>query len=267
MKTIASSILRASVLILFVQLGISGAAHAVPTLSPSGGEITQTNQQFVISPGDLNVTQWWVYIGTGITNPSDQNIVNSGPLDPSTTMYQPTGVLPAGTVFFRLWYLEEGEEWQSIRATYTVIDGTTGGGQTLPTNASEDNIIFYNGDSWIAADPVVALNSKSPPSLGVMCAIALVGVFPSRSTLDPFIGQMIFVGFNFPPRGWAECNGQLLPIASYTALFSLLGTNYGGDGRTTFQLPDLRGRVPVHMGTGPGLNAVSIGQRFGSDSY
>jgi microcystin-dependent protein len=64
--------------------------------------------------------------------------------------------------------------------------------------------------------------------------------------MNPFIGQILMVGFNFAPVGWALCNGQLLPIAQNTALFSLLGTYYGGDGRTNFALPNLQGRVPIH---------------------
>lgn len=75
---------------------------------------------------------------------------------------------------------------------------------------------------------------------------------------------MLFAG-NFAPRGWAFCNGQLMSIAQNQALFSLLGTTYGGDGRTTFGLPDLRGRGPVHSGTGPGLTPRNLGQRFGTE--
>ncbi len=81
---------------------------------------------------------------------------------------------------------------------------------------------------------------------------------------DPFIGQIQAFGFNFAPRGWAFCSGALLPISQNTALFSLLGTIYGGDGRTTFQLPDLRGRSPMNEGTGPGLPNFRIGQRGGA---
>ena len=66
--------------------------------------------------------------------------------------------------------------------------------------------------------------------------------------MDPFIGELRLFPYNFAPRGWASCNGQLLPIAQYTALFSLLGTNYGGNGTTTFALPDLRGRAPIGVG-------------------
>lgn len=83
---------------------------------------------------------------------------------------------------------------------------------------------------------------------------------------EPFLGEIRALGFNFAPRGWAECNGQLLPISSNTALFSLLGTTYGGDGRTTFALPDLRGRVAVQQGTGPGLKGWRLGERGGSET-
>jgi len=80
---------------------------------------------------------------------------------------------------------------------------------------------------------------------------------------EPFIGQIMPVGFNYPPRGWALCDGQLLPISEYTTLFALLGTTFGGDGVTTFCLPDLRGRVPIHPGTGSGLLTYVWGQRGG----
>ena len=75
------------------------------------------------------------------------------------------------------------------------------------------------------------------------------------------------VGFNFAPQGWALCNGQILSIAQNQALFSLLGTTYGGDGVTTFALPDLRGRVPLHMGQGPGLTQRVLGERSGEELH
>lgn len=85
--------------------------------------------------------------------------------------------------------------------------------------------------------------------------------------MEPFLGQIMMFAGNFAPRGWAKCDGQLLPINQYSALFSLLGTTYGGDGRTTFGLPDLRGRAPIHYGSGPGLAPVVWGQRGGSESF
>lgn len=84
--------------------------------------------------------------------------------------------------------------------------------------------------------------------------------------MESFIGQLALVAFNFAPQNWALCNGQTLPISQYQALFSLLGTSYGGDGVTTFALPDLQGRVPIHAGTGAGLSPYSVGQKGGVES-
>jgi microcystin-dependent protein len=83
--------------------------------------------------------------------------------------------------------------------------------------------------------------------------------------MDPYIAQVIIFGGNFAPRGWMYCNGQLLSIAEYTALFSLVGTTYGGDGQVTFALPDLRGRVPVGTGTSPGRSTYDLGQVSGTE--
>ena len=85
--------------------------------------------------------------------------------------------------------------------------------------------------------------------------------------MEPFIGQIILFGGNFAPRGWAICEGQLLPISQNQALFSIIGTTYGGDGRTTFALPDLRGRAPIGMGHGPGLSDRRLGSRAGEETH
>ncbi len=82
---------------------------------------------------------------------------------------------------------------------------------------------------------------------------------------EPFVGEIRMFAGNYAPRGWAFCDGQLLAVSQNDALFSLLGTVYGGDGRTTFGLPDLRGRVPIHPGTGPGLSPVRQGQKGGQE--
>ena len=83
---------------------------------------------------------------------------------------------------------------------------------------------------------------------------------------EPFIGEIMMAGFNFQPRGWALCDGQIMPIQQNTALFSLLGTTYGGDGRTTFALPDLRGRTPMQQGQGPGLSSRQVGETGGVEN-
>ena len=82
---------------------------------------------------------------------------------------------------------------------------------------------------------------------------------------EPFVGEIKMFAGNFAPRSWAFCDGQLLAISQNDALFSLLGTIYGGDGRTTFGLPDMRGRIPVHAGNGPGLSPRSLGAKLGSE--
>ncbi len=83
---------------------------------------------------------------------------------------------------------------------------------------------------------------------------------------DPFLAEVRMVGFNFAPTGWAQCNGQILPIVQNTAVFSLLGTTFGGDGRTTFALPNLAGRSPLGWGTGPGLSPRTLGEQGGVSS-
>jgi microcystin-dependent protein len=83
---------------------------------------------------------------------------------------------------------------------------------------------------------------------------------------SPFLGEIRNFGFNFAPRGWAQCNGQILSIAQNSALFSLLGTTYGGNGQTTFALPNLQGRVPIGMGAGPGLTNRVHGEQAGAET-
>ncbi|MGB5718903.1 MAG: tail fiber protein, partial [Gammaproteobacteria bacterium] len=93
--------------------------------------------------------------------------------------------------------------------------------------------------------------------MGITSAAVLVtsaSWSPPAAASDPFIAQLQYFPYSFAPRGWAFCNGQLLSISSYTALFSLVGTTYGGDGRTTLGIPDMRGRAPIHPGRGPGLS-------------
>jgi microcystin-dependent protein len=83
---------------------------------------------------------------------------------------------------------------------------------------------------------------------------------------DPFVAEIRIFPFNFAPKGWAWCDGQLLPLSQNTALFSLLGTTYGGDGKSTFALPDLEGRAPMHPGQGPGLSLHDLGETGGSET-
>lgn len=107
--------------------------------------------------------------------------------------------------------------------------------------------------------------STTAAALAAVSALALSST-PAQAGYEPFIGEIQIFGFNFCPRGWSPLDGQLLPIAQYTALFSLYGTQFGGNGQTTFALPDLRSRVPVGQGLGPGLSNYNMGQVAGSET-
>src|SRR5579862_5863367 len=143
--------------------------------------------------------------------------------------------------------------------------GADGAGLVNGTIAGQ--LLEWNGNSWVATLPTaVALTaSNMQPFVTVNYIIAAQGIFPSRNGADPFLGEIELFAGTFAPQGWFTCDGQLLPINQFTALFSLLGTTYGGNGTTTFALPDLRGRVPVHMGQGPGLSNRNEGDKGGSE--
>ncbi len=96
--------------------------------------------------------------------------------------------------------------------------------------------------------------------------LSSLAVSTSAQATDRYLAEIFMTGANFCPRGTAETNGQILPINQNQALFSLLGTTYGGDGRTTFGLPDMRGRSPLHAGRGPGLSPVNLGQKGGAET-
>jgi microcystin-dependent protein len=113
------------------------------------------------------------------------------------------------------------------------------------------------------------LKRVTTSTLTLLAATATFASAPNLASADsnPYLGDILAVGQNFCPRGWTVAQGQLLAISEYTALFSLLGTVYGGDGRTTFGLPDLRSRVPMGRGNGPGLAPRVEGQKFGAETH
>lgn len=138
-----------------------------------------------------------------------------------------------------------------------------------PGTAAGD-LVSWDGVNWISKQPAPAsfsfMVNKMQPYLVLNYCIALTGIFPARNSLEPFIGELDIYAFNFPPKGWATCDGQLLPINQNQALFSLLGTQYGGNGQTNFALPDLRGRAALHAGQGPGLSPYTQGQSAGTET-
>jgi microcystin-dependent protein len=145
-------------------------------------------------------------------------------------------------------------------------DGADGAG--LTNGSIPGQLLLWEGNSWVAALPSTQqiIVDNMQPYAAINYVIALEGIFPSRNGSEPFLGEIYMFAGNFAPRGYALCDGQLLPIAQNTALFSILGTTYGGNGQTTFALPDLRGRAPIHPGTGPGLTPRFLGEIGGAES-
>lgn len=117
---------------------------------------------------------------------------------------------------------------------------------------------------WPAFDRRAFLGKLAAALAGAM---VLGRADPARADSEPYLGEIMLFAGNYAPRGWAFCNGQLLPIAQNQALFSLLGTTYGGNGQTTFALPDMRDRVPIHFGQGPGLTPRTRGESAGVSTH
>lgn len=137
-----------------------------------------------------------------------------------------------------------------------------------PGTASGD-LITWDGTNWVNKQPAPLQFSHTvdnrQPFLALNYCMSLFGIFPSQNDASgQFIGEIDIVGFNFAPVNWAFCDGQLLAIADDAALFNLIGTTYGGDGQTTFAVPDLRGRVAIHQGSN-GISNYIIGQSSGTE--
>lgn len=163
-------------------------------------------------------------------------------------------------------------DWNAVSGDAIILNKPSATGISSPADAANGDLLYYSGGNWVARNiTLTATGSASPysnmqPTLSINYSICQNGVFPSRNSSEPFIGEIQLFGFDFPPRYFALCNGSLINIASNTALFSLLGTTYGGNGTTTFALPDLRGRIPISAGTGPGLSNYALGQQAGTEN-
>ena len=223
-------------------------------------------------------------LGLGITTPNNNaalhlNATNRGFLAPRMTAAQrltlsasltkaERGLAVLDSVSGKHYY------WDSIKWTNTVI------APKLPLIIIADSLVInpgtavgdllsWDGVNWVSKQPApprfTCIVNKQQPTLALNYCISLYGVYPNMND-QPFVGEIRVVGFNFDPLGWAKCDGQLLSIAQNDVLFTLIGTYYGGDGQNTFALPDLRSRVPIHMGTGPNLSTRSIAETGGTET-
>jgi microcystin-dependent protein len=132
------------------------------------------------------------------------------------------------------------------------------------------DLLTWDGNNWINMQPAIQHFSipmdNRQPFLAVNYCIAVVGDFPSRNDAFPFLSQIQIFPYNFAPVGWFFCDGQLLSISQYAALFTLIGASYGGDGKLTFALPDLQGRIVIGAGQAPGLTGYQVGNAGGVES-
>jgi microcystin-dependent protein len=138
-----------------------------------------------------------------------------------------------------------------------------------PGTASGD-LITWDGNNWVNMQPAPLhfsfTQDNRQPYLAVNYCISLLGVYPTQNDASlPFVGEIFIMGCNFPPTGYAACNGQILAISEYETLFNLIGTTYGGDGQTTFAVPDMRGRVAIDQGNSSGTSNYIIGQTGGAE--
>ena len=140
-------------------------------------------------------------------------------------------------------------------------------GTSIVDGSSAGQLLTWSGTGWTATAPspgaYTTEQTNYQPSTVVNFIIALEGLLPSRGGAGPFVGEIRMFAGRVAPEGWAFCDGQILPISRYTSLFSIVGTAYGGDGRTTFGLPDMRARSPVHAGYGGFGWDAELGQRQG----
>lgn len=167
-------------------------------------------------------------------------------------------------------YYWDSAKWTNVTPPLKLPLKLVGDNITLNPGTAAGDLVSWDGVNWISKQPAPAsfnfIISKMQPYLVLNYCISLQGIYPTRNGSDPFVGELNLFGFNFAPKGWATCDGQLLPINQNQALFSLLGTTYGGDGRTNFALPDLRGRAALHAGQGPGLSNFTQGQQGGTEA-
>jgi microcystin-dependent protein len=229
-------------------------------------------------------------IGIGTTTPDPNAVLDvhsnqKGVLFPRLTTVQQTNlgnllgpsemgmiVIDATTGKQKSW---SGTVWTTIAASNPM---TAAAPLTVATNNIQLNpgtavgdLLTWNGTIWVNIQPAVQHFTYSfdnhQPYLALNYIIGITGIFPSQnSAATPYLGEIYLMASNFAPQGFALCNGQILSINQNAALFALLGTTYGGNGTTTFALPDLRSRVPVHIGSASGLSSYILGQVGGSET-
>lgn len=229
-------------------------------------------QSTLITPGNNQPSIAAVSTNSGVLVPKVSLTANLSSASPLTAPAEGTLVYNNGPNHIHGFYFWTGAAWSSLGIAISSLSATAplaivSNSVKINAGTAAGQLLTWDGVNWVNTNPKSPASiSNIQPYLALNYCIALTGVFPSRNGIDPFIGEIGIFAFNFAPRNWAFCNGQLLPISQNTALFSLLGTYYGGNGQTTFALPNLQSRVPIHFGQGPGLSLYDLGQMGGTES-
>jgi microcystin-dependent protein len=230
------------------------------------------SQSTLITPGNNQPSIIATSTNSGVLIPKVSLTSNLASPSPLSSPQEGTLVYNNGANQTHGFYFWTGSAWSSLGIAISSLTATapiTIQSNTVKLNAGTavGQLITWDGANWVNTSPKnPASISNIQPYLALNYSIALYGIFPSRNSADPFVGEIGLFGFSFPPKNWALCNGQLLPINTNQALFSLLGTNYGGNGTTNFALPNLQSRVPIHFGQGPGLSLYNLGQTGGTET-
>jgi microcystin-dependent protein len=228
-------------------------------------------------------------IGIGTTTPDSHSVLDivsttKGVLLPRLTTAQQTtlaGILGPAQMGMIITDASTGTPLSWSGSAWTAVDGSNPVTATAPLSVATNNIkinagtnigdlLTWDGTNWVNTQPAVQHFSfpidNHQPYLVTNYVIGWTGIYPSQSNAtNPFVGEIYMMGCNFAPVGFFMCDGQLLSISQFDVLFNLIGATYGGNGTTTFGLPDLRGRVPIHMGPN-GTSTYTIGQIGGAET-
>lgn len=212
-------------------------------------------QSTTITPGNNQPSLTATSTNNGIIVPQITLTANLASASPVTNPATGLLVYNTGNNQTKGFYYWTGAAWQLLGSAANAPISIVSNSIRLNAGTSAGQLISWNGNNWINTN---AKPDESPdnlqPYLAINFCISLFGIFPSQNDSQPYVGEIAQFGFNFAPNGWAQCNGQLLSIAENEVLFILIGTTYGGDGQSTYGVPDFRGRAPIHQGQGPGIS-------------
>jgi len=228
----------------------------------------------VYTETDPVFSAWNKSLGISITSSQVSNFSSTVSAVPSVVTNTAKNTYPAADAA-KLAGIEAGAEvnvnadWNATSGDAMILNKPSTSGIRAPVNPAANSLICFDGTNWVAktlsivnAGSGAGINNYQP-YLTIRYCMALSGIFPARNSSEPHIGEICMFPYDFDPRFFASCNGQLMAINTNQALFSLLGTYYGGNGVQNFALPDLRGRASFLYGSGPGLSTYSLGQTAG----